>query len=286
MPAYNSEATIASAIESLLAQTLTSFELVVSDNASTDGTAEIVQDFARRDARVRLDRLPQNVGANLNYSRVAQAPRAEYFKWASSNDWCAPTFLESCVAVLDSRPDVAVAAPRTRTFESDVTRAVDYVDDIEAVDEDPVRRFVQVMTELRLNNVVNGVIRVSALRRTSYVEHFRQSDIVLIAHLALLGKLVLLDQPLFYRRLEPKSATKLMSADAVHRHHYPRRTARALFPAWRRSLALLEAVVRTDLKTSQRARALVHTARMSYWQKHELFEDFKSAVTFVTAAKD
>ncbi len=68
MPAYNSEQTIRSALDCMLAQTLQDFELIVSDNASTDGTWDIVQEYARRDPRVRGIRQPYNTGANTNYS--------------------------------------------------------------------------------------------------------------------------------------------------------------------------------------------------------------------------
>src|SRR3990167_5542742 len=130
MPAYNSEKTLRQSIDCLLGQTLSDLELVVSDNASTDGTWDILQDYARHDARVRPIRQTVNIGANGNYSAVFLASRGRYFKWASSNDWCAPRLLQACVDRLEADPGTVLVAPRTRLFESGVDDAGDYRDDI------------------------------------------------------------------------------------------------------------------------------------------------------------
>ena len=98
----------------MLAQTFEDFEIIVSDNASTDGTAAIVERYAERDSRVRLLRQPQNVGAARNYNYTVELAKGEYFKWAAHDDLCAPTFLERCVGVLDSRPEVATCYTRTQ----------------------------------------------------------------------------------------------------------------------------------------------------------------------------
>src|SRR5690606_20876348 len=104
MPCYNSERWISAAIESLLAQSHGDFELIVCDNASTDGTWDLVQHYATNDARVKPHRNPENLGASANYNRVFELSSAPYFKWASSNDWCAPAMLASCLDALETDP--------------------------------------------------------------------------------------------------------------------------------------------------------------------------------------
>ncbi len=105
IPAYNSAATIGVCIASLLGQSFGDFELIVSDNASTDSTRDIVERLAQQDRRIRYVLQPENIGANQNYSYVARVARGEYFKWASSSDWCAPGFLEKCLTSLDQNRD-------------------------------------------------------------------------------------------------------------------------------------------------------------------------------------
>src|SRR5690606_4946715 len=106
LPVYNAQAYLAHALDSLLGQTYRDFELVISDNASTDRTEAICRDYAARDARVRYVRQAENQGANWNFNEVFRLARGELFKWAASDDLCEPTLMEKCVAVLDARPDV------------------------------------------------------------------------------------------------------------------------------------------------------------------------------------
>lgn len=278
MPAYNSENTIAESIDSLLAQDFEDFELIVSDNASTDRTWEIVQSYAARDSRVRPIRQTENIGANRNYTAVVDAARGEYFKWASSNDLCAPQFLSRCITYLRVHPDAVVAAPRTRLFDSDFAGAPPYEGDCSFDDPDPVRRFIDVNTRMRLNNVLNGVIRTDTLRSTRLIEHYRGADTVLVSHLALLGKIVLLEEPLFGRRMDARTATRLMSNEEVERHHYPRRTLRALFPSWRHGYALARVSATAPLAPGMRWRALAHVLRMLYWSRAQLRREILDAV--------
>ena len=70
MPVYNGEQYLESAIRAVLDQTCEDLELIISDNASTDRTAQICNDFAARDSRVRFSRNPDNIGAARNYNRV------------------------------------------------------------------------------------------------------------------------------------------------------------------------------------------------------------------------
>ncbi len=281
MPAYNAGQTIRASLDALLAQTLGDFELIVSDNASTDDTWAIVSEYAARDPRIVAIRQPKNIGANGNYTAVFRRARAPYFKWASSNDWCAPTLLARCVERLDQDPSVVLAAPRTRLFSGSVDQFTEYGRDYAFMQEQPVERFVAVGKMLALNNILNGVIRTETLAHTRLIEHYVGADVILIGHLALLGKLAQVDEPLFYRRMDRETATRLMSADALYRHHYPVRTRQALFPAWRRFGGWLNAVFTSRLSMSDRAGALAWTLRNAYWSMPALGRDLLDAAAYV-----
>ena len=278
MPAYNAEATIAAAIDSLLRQTYPHFELIISDNASSDRTWSIIEDYARRDDRIVALRQPHNVGANGNYSAVFRAARGQYFKWASSNDWCAPSFLEQCVAHLDAHRETVLVSPRTRLFEGSIERFSDYPHDVAFDESDAVERFVKVGRALMLNNVLNGLMRSKVLAQTRLIDHFPGADNVLVGHLALLGRIVLLDEPLFYRRMDDGTATRLMSSEALHRHHYPVKTLRSLFPAWRFMGGLLRTAVSSGLTVGDTMRALRVVLRETYWRKAYLRRDVVNAL--------
>jgi glycosyltransferase involved in cell wall biosynthesis len=281
MPAYNSAGTLRSAVESMLAQTLGDFELIISDNASTDATWSVIQDLIREDSRVVAIRQPANIGANGNYSAVFREARGRYFKWASSNDLCSPSFLQDCVDFLARHPGHVAAMPGAWIFVNDPSDAVPYEGDLAYEEDDAVERMQSACMRMGLNNVLNGVIRTEALRRTFLIEHFVGSDVVLVGQLALIGKIALLPQRDFYRRMSQESATQLMSAEALHAHHYPVRTARALFPTWRRTLGWLRASLHGPLTSAQRVRALVWWMRQINWQRSELGRDLLSAARFM-----
>lgn len=107
MPVYNGEAYIREAIDSLLVQKAFDFELVISDNASTDSTPTICQAYADADPRVRYIRQSTNLGAAGNLKFVVQAARFEYFMWAACDDSWSAHWVETLLTNIESN-DVGV----------------------------------------------------------------------------------------------------------------------------------------------------------------------------------
>ncbi len=93
MPVFNGGATIANALDSLLTQTYTDFELLISDNASTDQTGDVCRRYAQKDKRITYVRQKKNMGIGWNFSYVLKQSRGEYFMWASADDMWAPEFI-------------------------------------------------------------------------------------------------------------------------------------------------------------------------------------------------
>jgi glycosyltransferase involved in cell wall biosynthesis len=122
IPVFNGAKTVGRAIESVLAQTLTDFELLVSDNASTDMTETVCRGYAARDSRIRYTRRPGPISPLDNFCVVLESARAPYFMWLAADDYVRPRLLEQAVSVLDARPDVVCAAPRTEFLEADGSR--------------------------------------------------------------------------------------------------------------------------------------------------------------------
>lgn len=273
IPAYNSAANIGFTIEGFLAQSFGDFELIISDNASTDATRDIVEGYRRRDKRIRYERQAANIGANPNFTYVARQARGEFFKWSSASDWCAPAFLERCRDELSRFADSVLAVPRTRLFQDNVETAQDYDRDIAVLDESPSARLTYLMTNLYLNNVMNGLIRMSALRRTRWMERYHGGDVVLMGRLALLGKFRLIDDRLFYRRMEPHTATALQDRTAVRRHHYPTLGAASLFQYSKCQLGWARATLTSPIPLGERLRSLTFVAKRCYWERVGFLED-------------
>lgn len=282
MPTYNSAATVGASIESLRGQSFEDFELIVSDNASTDSTRDIVEGLARQDRRIRCICQPENVGANRNYSFVARAARGDFFKWASSNDWYAPTFLAKCLSSLEQNDDAVLAAPRTRLFAEDLAHATDYTYDIEILDASPVARLVRLLSDLRLNNAINGIIRMRSLRSTRLIDSFYHADVVLMGHLAMLGKVIRVDEFLYYRRMEVPTAPGLRDPVVWRKHHYPLTSARVLFQSWKKNFGWMRAGMATPMSITERRKVLNYLVRMCYWDRRSLMMDVQDAFLYAT----
>ena len=95
LPVCNGEEYPSARIGSLLQQDFEDFEIVVSDNASTDGTAEICMKYAEKDKRLRYYRNDSNIGAGPNYRRVFELSRGEFFKWCAHDDIRKPDLFEA-----------------------------------------------------------------------------------------------------------------------------------------------------------------------------------------------
>jgi glycosyltransferase involved in cell wall biosynthesis len=122
MPAFNLETKVGRAIESVLSQTFGDFEVVLSDNASTDGTEAVCRRYAAGDARIHYTRQTRPITAFENFRFVLDAARAPYFMWLPADDYALPGLLERTVAVLDARPDVVCCVPGVEFLEADGRR--------------------------------------------------------------------------------------------------------------------------------------------------------------------
>lgn len=283
MPVYNAERWLAAGIRSLLEQSFGDFEFVISDNASTDGSLVIAEEFARADSRIRILRQRYNVGANGNYSAVLAAARADLFKWASVNDLCAPEFLERCVQTLAQRPDAVLAYPRTILFEDTPADGYEYEYDFELPCDDGTQRFIELLRQIRLNNAMNGVIRREPLARSLRMGNFRAADIVMMAELALRGKYALLDTPLFYRRMSPEAATSRRGALEAEQHLVPNATRPLLWQHWLYHSRLLRVACRAVPRGSSWLSTVDYAVRKIFWARGELATDIRTALTRVVA---
>jgi glycosyltransferase involved in cell wall biosynthesis len=206
LPVYNGEATLRRALDALLAQDFTDFELIISDNASTDGTRAICEEYAARDERIRYHRNEKNLGAAANYNRVAELARGEFFRWAAHDDLCDPSHLKRCMqAMRDAPPGTVLCYPCTLIIDGEEQVTEKYEDGIGCVDSRPHVRLGVVLRELVLCNSVMGLMRLEALRKTRLIARFRSSDVLLLSELAMLGPVVEIPEYLFLRRRDAKS---------------------------------------------------------------------------------
>lgn len=198
LPVYNGERLLPRALDSLLAQDFEEFELIICDNASTDGTAELCLAYAAKDPRIRYVRNERNIGVFPNFNKVVELARGEYFKWAAHDDWCDPRFLGRCVQILDRRPEVALCVTQATQVDEQGSPLVVNFRPLDLRSSDPAERFRTVLWSPAAVYPIYGVIRTSVLRRSRLFRSHSGADRIIIAELSLLGQIWQVPEPLFF----------------------------------------------------------------------------------------
>jgi len=199
LPVYNGEKYVAESIEALLGQTYPDFELVISDNASTDSTGDICRSYEKQDSRVRYFRQRQNVGLAPNHNFVVEQARSALFKWASNDDLYARDLIERCVDALDKYPEVVLAHSWTAMVDDSgaLTKAFEYP--LNTASPRAPERFRSLLF-VSGGDDDYGVVRTEVLRRTAMKESYHNADRTIIAELSLYGRFYQVPDWLFFRR--------------------------------------------------------------------------------------
>jgi glycosyltransferase involved in cell wall biosynthesis len=207
LPVRNGATYIAEAIESILAQTLPNFELVISDNASTDATEEICRTYAAADERIRFFRQETNIGAAPNFNLVFHRSSGRYFKWAAHDDLIRPTYLERCVAALEADPGAVLCQPIVEIVDGAGEREI-Y--DHGAFGTGASRQSERLAARLRARRCteVFGVIRRDALEGSALIADHVGADRTLLIELALRGRFLSVPEILFVNRDHPARFTR------------------------------------------------------------------------------
>jgi glycosyltransferase involved in cell wall biosynthesis len=200
VPVFNGESFVAAALDSLLNQTFTDFEIVISDNASTDRTEQICRDYAARDPRIRYYRSDVNRGAAWNHNRVFDLARGEYFKWNSADDLCAPEFLARCVAALDQDSSGIMACSKVLVIDDEGNAINPGLIPEEVASPSAFERFRRNIQTDHPCFHIYSLIRSRALHQTGPLGGYSDGDRVLLSHLSLLGRCVLIPDALLFNR--------------------------------------------------------------------------------------
>jgi len=199
LPVYNGERYLAEAVESLLAQTYQNFELIISDNASSDGTEGICRRYVAHDPRVIFIRQPRNLGCVPNHNFVLGQARGELFKWASHDDIYAPKLLQRCVEALDTHPEAVLSHTGTSIIDNAGNRVRD-IEYLLATDSPHApERFHSVLFGTGGDDFY-GVIRTEVLRLAKPHASYHHAERTLMAEIGLHGTFCVLPEQLYFRR--------------------------------------------------------------------------------------
>ncbi|NOZ52738.1 MAG: glycosyltransferase family 2 protein [Gammaproteobacteria bacterium] len=282
LPVFNGATYLPEALESLLAQRYESFELLISDNASSDETQSICESFARRDARIKYLRQAENLGAAKNYNLLVDAAKGRYFKWAAHDDLCKPEYLKACVAILEQNPDVILAYSQTEIIDGEGQHMHYFDDGLHLMSDSVVARYQQFHERFRSPgecNAVFGVMRIDELRETARIGNYPASDKVLLAELALRGKFYEVEARMFLRR-DHESTSLRANPDYAERAQWfdPTKREKIVMPTWRWWREYYAAITRSPIALMQRIACYHETNKWSLFARKELVNDIKKAL--------
>jgi len=234
LPVYNGEHFVGDAIESILSQDFTDFELVISDNASTDATGDICRRFLARDPRIRYVRNAQNIGIAGNFTQSFGLISGRYFKWMMADDMLAPGYLRACVEILAADSSIVLVTPKPVFVGEDGRTPLAYDADrgvfvgsyagrpIESaapyMADRPSERFRGVLLSMpgrAINNFGSGLMRSEIVQRHLPYGPYIGSDKVFLAGLSLHGKLAMIDESLFVWRHHKAQFSRMSRGDGT-----------------------------------------------------------------------
>ena len=280
LPVYNSACFLACSLDSLLNQSYGDFRLIISDNASTDATPDICRDYAARDQRIVYHRNPVNIGLSPNFNRVFSLSESKYFKWATADDYWAPTMLERAIEIMESSDQIALCYPKTVLVDAAGGNPEPYEDSLHLMSDSPCERFIQLLERIRLSHQHLGVSRASMLKRTHMLGEHVGSDINLLAELSLYGKFYEIPERLFFRRFHKDSSSWARDDDAHQARRYHAATSpRMMLATWRQHRALFQAVRSAPIKFGDRLSLYRYLARRLRWDRARLARELWVEVT-------
>jgi glycosyltransferase involved in cell wall biosynthesis len=230
---YNGENYLAQSLEALLGQSYEDFELIISDNASTDSTPDICQRYEKQDSRIRYFRQEHNIGLAPNHNFVVAQGRGELFKWASHDDLYGRDLIELCVQALDEYPHVMLAHCWTADIDASgrVTTAFEYP--LATASPSAPERFRSLLFDSGGDDIY-GVIRARHLGPVLWHGSHHRADRNMVANISLYGPFYQVPDWLYFRREHPKRADRVyQSVRARCTNMDPRRADRLRHPTVR-----------------------------------------------------
>ena len=273
---YNGEKFLAGAIESILNQTFKNFELIISDNCSTDRSAEICRYYAARDERIRYYRNDRNMGAGWNLRRVYELATGKYFKQAAHDDMIQQDYLRLCVDALEADDSLVLAHSLTRVIDEAGQFVENYNDGNRTSSLDPVIRARDLLLRGRGVYPIFGVIRMEALQQLPPQGSYTHSARVLLLQLGMLGRFYEVPEYLFIstrhsgqsqwtfpERSRSKGFRLTRRCGTLPPAEWwdPSKARDLVFPEWRVIKEFVASITRSPLSQQQKAQCYSLVAR-------------------------
>jgi len=277
LPVRNGARYLGEAVDSLLRQSYTDFELIISDNAATDQTEAICRDYAGKDSRVRYYRNSQDVGLAINYNSLFMRARGKYFKWAAADDVHEPDYLTRCLDVLEHDPAVVLAYGKARFIDENGGPLDNTDPGFDLRSDTAVERFRYVIYATHWVNAIFGLIRTKSLANTRLLPNYPGGDYPLLGELALAGKFVEVPDPLLLRRLHPEASSE-QSHSVAYLVHLWAASGQNCVPVWNRSRDEFSTIMGSDLSAWDKLSLVSSLLRAMIAERRRFFTELKASL--------
>lgn len=229
LPVYNGDKFIRRALDSLLSQTFKNFELIISDNASTDSTQHICEEYAEKDERIRYIRQTKNMGGFWNYRFVLNEAKCNYFHWAAADDLWHPDFLKKNMQILQSEENTVGSISNVLFYDSQNTNLCDlinYSSNTSLQDQHALPAYgsygkkTAIYLKLREASAMYAVYRTEKLRKCINHSDYIVYDFAIVLSVLKYGDLHVIDEVLMYRYQGGYSVMK-SNLEYMLEHHFP-----------------------------------------------------------------
>ena len=203
MPVYNGERYLRRALDSLLDQDYKNFEILVSDNASTDQTNEICNEYAAKDRRIKIYKQLYNVGVIKNFEKVVELAQGDYFMWAAVDDFWLPSFISSLIEQLEKYSDAGVAMSAVDRVRNDGTLfdEIRFSGKKNTNQKSSLGMSLGLLSSIKYNLFIYGIFRTRLLREILPIPMANSGDRWFLLKLALNSRFRYVDRLLHVRTI-------------------------------------------------------------------------------------
>jgi glycosyltransferase domain-containing protein len=198
LPTYNRLSQLEKAVQSVLEQDYPNIELVLADNASTDGTEQFCREIQQQDERVSYVRQSKNFGPHKNFVTVLEKAVGDYFMWLGDDDWLDLTYVGRCIDVLCENPDYVLASGKSVYYRQ--SEPVYSGGEIQVNQETGFERLLSYYAQVSDNGTFYGLARRETLLSMPLLNTMG-ADWLFIAGLAFKGKIATLNDVYVHRSL-------------------------------------------------------------------------------------
>jgi glycosyltransferase involved in cell wall biosynthesis len=279
LPVYNGERYLHDVFASIRTQTFEDYEVIISDNASTDRTQEICLAFSSLDARVKYFRAGVNRGLAWNLNRTFELATGIYAMWICHDDVMGLDYIRRCVEVLeeDEKSILCFANCSYIGSEGELIKRVDLPNTGAA--ETPSERFEQVLYNAGCDPF-SGLMKVEFLKHTRLHAGYADSDRVLLAEMSFRGRFRRIPEYLFSKRIHPLQATAQTDRWQRTLIFDPRKKGTLVCPWWREFFGFVGAIQRAPISCEERFKAYKYLYWWALVHRAVLYQDLRRGLRY------